>query len=573
MSQIRLMHFHSIFPFNQAISPLLNSIQSFDKNSAHHKTFNSGPRKTGVKTFGGHSVLSLQASASSYPKPPTPSSTPLPPAPPQRFQPNFQQKQQFDTSGPGFTSGGNDLGTSSSQDSRRSQNENVFEDHNDKPSHRQKVQTPKPLLIEFEPPFLQPIFNTAASSSTPQPPKSTAGIPTTAPTRPQFVPPSATTPIPAFARPTFNAFVNANQPVASSRVSNFGDRLSASAAAAAANGPTTAQPTPPPTFIPTTDASPTNFPFSSNANDLIPVLSDDATGGNSNAIDGKIKEPPTVLLPPYESNVPAGIPTTQGPRVYHEWKLPASDLEPPIDENKSNGAITIQDDNQIPVLPPQQTTQQSLGSDALLVPPLFDTSSSNNVNTNVKLPALSLQPPAYSPQFSNQNDTDALQSAATNHSFPSFSALHNGANGVGFAQSTDKTQTQRSISPSASSSAANSVASATAQSTKRQNGVASGETTTRKDINYLDLKKQFLIPEYTFPLENVERPSYTESNAVNSFQIKIPDEISHSHELIGDGSSKNEVHRKPWYGENVKCPECHPTFLKPGSCDPCIKIR
>lgn len=515
-----------------------------------------------MKTFGGHSVLSLQASASSYPNQPTPSPTPLPPQPQQFQQSNFQQKQQFDTSGPGFTSGGNDLGTSSSQDSRRSQNENVFEDHNDKPSHRQKVQTPKPLLIEFEPPFLQPIFNTAASSTTPQPPRPTVAIRTTAQTRPQFVPPSATTPIPTFARPAFNAFANANSPLASSRVSNFGDRLAPSA-----SGPTTAQPTPPPTFIPTSDASPTNFPFSSNENDLVPVLSDDGISGGSNAIDGKIKEPPTVLLPPYESNVPVGIPTTEGPRVYHEWKLPASDLEPPIDENKSNGAITITDDNQIPVLPP---TQQELGRGALLVQPPIDTSSTNKINTNVKLPAWQLQPPAYSPQFSNQNDTDAIQPAATNHSFPSFSALHNGANGVGFAQSTDKTQTQRSISPSASSS--NSVASVTAQSTKRQNA-AGGETTTRKDINYLDLKKQFLIPEYTFPLENIERPSYTESNAVNSFQIKIPDEISHSHELIGDGSSKNEVHRKPWYGENSKCPECHPTFLKPGSCEPCIKIR
>lgn len=515
----------------------------------------------------------MQASASTYPSPPpSPSPAPLPPQP-QQFRPQFQrqppqQPQQFDTSGPGFTSGGNDLGTSSSQDSRRSQNENVFED-NEKPSHQHKHQTPKPLLIEFEPPFVQPIFNSAPPSSTARP--TPTAVPTTVPTRPQFVQqPSPTTAIPAFAKPAFNSFPNVNQPVASSRVSNFGDRLRPSSAAAI--GTTTTPQPPPPTFIPTTDASPTNFPsFSSNENDLLPVLGDDGIAAGGNGIGGKIKEPPTVLLPPFESTVPAGsIPTTQGPRVYHEWKLPASDLEPPIDENKSNGAITIQDDNQIPVLPPQ-TTQQSLGSDALLVPPLFDTSSSNNVNSNVKLPSLSLQPPAYSPQLSNQTDSDGIQSAASNHSFPSFSALHNVPSGSGFA--TDKTQTQRSISPSTS----NSVASATAQSTKRQNGGggggAGGETTTRKDINYLDLKKQFLIPEYTFPLENIERPSYTESNAVNSFQIKIPDEIVHSQELVSDGSSKNEVHRKPWYGENAKCPECHPTYLKPGSCEPCIKIR
>lgn len=497
------VHYHSkCLYFFQTISPLLNSIQNYDKQPGLHKAASTPIETRNERPFGSWSTIHpLQQTTF---------------APPTTQPSHFSAFNQFDSS-PSSFAGGSDLKTSSSQDSRRTQNENVFES-NDKPT-TQKT-TPKPLVIEFRPPFLYPIYNTNHTSTV-----------ATTTSSPQFVRPASTISTPAFSQTTVNSFVGTRQSgsseertrsrpssLASSSVSNFGDRLQPASS---------------------TEATITSPP-QSNGN-LVPVINE----------DNKPKEPPTVLLPPYETlNLYNGA-STQGPPIYYEWKLPASDLEPPFDENKSNGAITISDENQIPVIPPQTT--QSTGASFLdkdLVPPLF-VSSNSNVN-NVKLPTLSLKPPAYSP-IPIFNDTIPPTS---NHTFPSFNAL---PNPNPFAPSTDKSQTQRSI---ATTPSANTI------STKRQS-----ETTTRKELNYLELKKHFSIPEYTFPLENIERPSYTENNAVNSFQIKIPDEVAQSQEVLSSDGSSNEVQRKPWYGENAKCPECHPSFLKPNSCEPCIKIR
>ncbi|XP_031633705.1 mucin-2 [Contarinia nasturtii] len=477
--------------FRKAISPLLNSIQSYEKRPAilHKAASSSSPvvvENRNEKPF----VLPGRWN--------TIQTTSAPITTTQRS--NFQSFNHFDTNAPSF-SGGNDLKTSSSQDSRRTQNENVFES-DEKPAQKPTV---KPLVIEFQPPFLNPIFNTTVTTTTTKSPQFTRPLPTTpafTQTTVNSIPPRPLTPTEDRTRP--------NQiQSASSGVSNFGDRLKTSTAT-----PITSTPS---------------------------VVSAPSDGGT------KLKEPPTVLLPPYENPL-FGTPT-QGPPIYREWQLPAADLQPPFDENKSNGAITISsDENQIPVIPPH-TTQSgpSSFSDKDLVPPLFESFS------NIKLPSLSLKPPVYSP-LPVFNDTNT--SRTSNHTFPSLTAINNANT---FAQATDKSQTQRSVTTIPS--AINSI------STKRNS-----ETTTRKELNYLELKKQFSVPEFTFPLENIERPSYTENNAVNSFQIKIPDDVAQSQELISDGSS-NEVQRKPWYGENAKCPECHPSFLKPGTCEPCIKIR
>lgn len=470
---------------------MLNSIQSFDKHTGLHKaasTYVQNRQKPFV-TSSRPIYSRVQTTAV-----PTTTTTTT-----QRSK--FNSFNRFASSPSGFV-GGSDLKTSSSQDSRRSQNENVFE------SDEKPKATIKPLSIEFEPPFLHPVFNLHDATTTTKTTTTTTTPKSLQFTRPTILIPTAT--IPSFSQSTVNSISNfgsneeqdQNRP--SSGVSNFGDRLKTSTLT-------------PVTSLPT----------------LIPVIGEDS----------KIKEPPTVLLPPYET--PIGVPT-QGPPVYREWKLPSSELEPPFDENKSNGAITLSsDENQIPVIPPHTT--QSIDPPFLdkdLVPPLFESFN------NIKLPSLSLRPPAYS-SIPVYNDTAP---SATNHSFPSFNALNTPS-----IKSNDKLQTQRSVTTMPTVS--NTI------SAKRNS-----ETTTRKELNYFDLKKQFSIPEFTFPLENIERPSYTENNAVNSFQIKIPDEISQSQEVISDGSS-NEVQRKPWYGENARCPECHPSFLKPGTCEPCIKIR
>ncbi|KAH8288723.1 hypothetical protein KR054_008683 [Drosophila jambulina] len=99
------------------------------------------------------------------------------------------------------------------------------------------------------------------------------------------------------------------------------------------------------------------------------------------------------------------------------------------------------------------------------------------------------------------------------------------------------------------------------QAQRRSDVVASST-----DIGHL--RKQLLIPEYAFPLETIGRTGYGPGAAAgpgagftgshsgdlyNSFQLKIPEQ------------------RAKWFGENPKCPECHPSFVQPGSCEPCLR--
>jgi len=76
--------------------------------------------------------------------------------------------------------------------------------------------------------------------------------------------------------------------------------------------------------------------------------------------------------------------------------------------------------------------------------------------------------------------------------------------------------------------------------------------------NYAALKEKFSIPTFDFPLESeVARTGYEKEEAVNSFQLRIPKDVSN----------------EEWYGENSACPECHPAFLRSGSCEPCVRIK
>ncbi|XP_037731897.1 uncharacterized protein LOC119562790 isoform X2 [Drosophila subpulchrella] len=99
------------------------------------------------------------------------------------------------------------------------------------------------------------------------------------------------------------------------------------------------------------------------------------------------------------------------------------------------------------------------------------------------------------------------------------------------------------------------------QAQRRSDVVASST-----DISHL--RKQLLIPEYAFPLETIGRTGYGGGGAAmagagssasssgdlyNSFQLKIPEQ------------------RAKWFGENPKCPECHPSFVLPGTCEPCLR--
>ncbi|KAL4709626.1 hypothetical protein ACJJTC_007357 [Scirpophaga incertulas] len=64
----------------------------------------------------------------------------------------------------------------------------------------------------------------------------------------------------------------------------------------------------------------------------------------------------------------------------------------------------------------------------------------------------------------------------------------------------------------------------------------------------------YFIPDYVFPLDN-PHPGYEDEDAETSFQVKI--------------GRKGRAS----FGENPACPQCHPAYLKPGSCEPCIVKR
>ncbi|XP_055609172.1 location of vulva defective 1 [Uranotaenia lowii] len=163
------------------------------------------------------------------------------------------------------------------------------------------------------------------------------------------------------------------------------------------------------------------------------------------------------------------------------------------------------------------------------------------------IPSFGLEPPLDAPPAPEE---DKLSSQINPNSFehsPDASREHN--------------QTARSISSETGNLGENipSTASTKTQQHKRKIQLP--------EHNYLELRQKLSIPDFTFPLESEPntantRGTYEHDGAVNSFQIRIP---AHAR-----SDNKNST---AWYGENAKCPECHPAFLRNNSCEPCIKIR
>lgn len=63
----------------------------------------------------------------------------------------------------------------------------------------------------------------------------------------------------------------------------------------------------------------------------------------------------------------------------------------------------------------------------------------------------------------------------------------------------------------------------------------------------------YFVPDYVFPLDK-PHPGYEDENAETSFRVKV-------------GRTGRS------FGENPQCPQCHPAYLKPGTCEPCIVNR
>uniref|UniRef100_A0A1A9W6P9 Chitin-binding type-2 domain-containing protein n=1 Tax=Glossina brevipalpis TaxID=37001 RepID=A0A1A9W6P9_9MUSC len=87
--------------------------------------------------------------------------------------------------------------------------------------------------------------------------------------------------------------------------------------------------------------------------------------------------------------------------------------------------------------------------------------------------------------------------------------------------------------------------------------VQSAASNVKADIS--EIRKEWSVPEYAFPLENNGRTGYLSSDVYNSFQLKIPD---------GHNVANEHLH---WFGENPDCPECHPSYVIPGTCQPCLR--
>ncbi|GBP50131.1 hypothetical protein EVAR_42812_1 [Eumeta japonica] len=82
---------------------------------------------------------------------------------------------------------------------------------------------------------------------------------------------------------------------------------------------------------------------------------------------------------------------------------------------------------------------------------------------------------------------------------------------------------------------------------------------TPKDVDVVPSNTEYnissyIVPDFVFPLDE-SHSLYDKDDAQTSFQVKIakPGQFS--------------------YGENPACPHCHPAYLTPGSCEPCIVKR
>lgn len=258
------------------MTPLLNSILNQDK-------------QPGRKTVSSDSSSRWNNS---------PKTTPQPFDATTHSNPNNPQFVPFDNRhSPSFGGNNNDLGVSSSQDSRRTQNEAVFE--NDvKPTVKN---TPKPPSLDIEPPFFQTVptqssNNTSTTSSTSN---------QFNPTPSRFVPPFTTTTT-AGKHAIPNRFGN-GATIQPTQQNSFGT---------SSTGPNQQRPHSKPNTVTNsvvnfgekihTTTIPTNKLDSDGRNDgLVPVLPDSS----------KYPEPPGVLLPPFEASNTIGSDTTQGSEI------------------------------------------------------------------------------------------------------------------------------------------------------------------------------------------------------------------------------------------------------------------
>ncbi|XP_075144995.1 jiangshi isoform X2 [Haematobia irritans] len=105
----------------------------------------------------------------------------------------------------------------------------------------------------------------------------------------------------------------------------------------------------------------------------------------------------------------------------------------------------------------------------------------------------------------------------------------------------------------------NGVATKSKEDNLKKSTVSSTKASANGQEDIFQIRKDLSVPEYAFPLENAGRTGYLDSDVYNSFQLKIPERRADTDEHLY------------WFGENPKCPQCHPSYVIPGTCEPCLR--
>ncbi|XP_029727930.1 mucin-5AC-like isoform X1 [Aedes albopictus] len=265
-------------------------------------------------------------------------------------------------------------------------------------------------------------------------------------------------------------------------------------------------------------------------------------------VTSKVPVPARDLLPPYQN-------VANFDKIKNRFVSEAIFTRQPITNEPSSGPIKsgidkLQGDAQIQVRNDNVPRPFSVPTPANdLLPPkkeyvFYDDATTKGppiyYQWKWSIPSFGLEPPLDAPLSDEEKLLTQLNPAAQD--LPDSNREHN--------------QTARSISSETGNAGENPPTSnAIAEANKRK--------IQPPTHNYLELRKQLAIPDFTFPLESAgtAQSIYEQDGAVNSFQIKIP------------AYARSDDDSRAWYGENAKCPQCHPAFMRPGTCEPCIKIR
>lgn len=251
--------------------------------------------------------------------------------------------------------------------------------------------------------------------------------------------------------------------------------------------------------------------------------------------------------------------TTIKPFVIQRAVVPDKQVLPPL----RNVQVTVQTTQRPQTNPPkvfskQVTIPARTTFDSLPREPLI---ANTNKPVNIQRPAIDLQPPHKT--FPGASWYDEASTIGP----PIYTEWKIPASGLLPPKFDNETNTNEISSRSSDGKQTRSIQGegnfgenndALRSSSTNKNPVKFGARNAILPDPYKDLQKKFSIPDFLFPIEATGRDGYENLEALNSFQVRIP--------------LKNNQQDRFWYTENNSCPpECHPAYLRPGTCEPCVR--